>query len=162
MSAVLNPVLEFLAVEKARLRRGASRSALGVAVALFAMLAALEGLMILLVGGYTSLAESREPWVAGMIVGGIMILAAAIVLAVVAQSLRPGRVPEPPPVAPPRFAQERGGAGSPSLLKAAAAEVIDRADIKVRDIALIALVAGLALGISPRLRSQLLGRKLQK
>lgn len=163
MGAMLNPLLELLAVEKARLRRGLSRSALGLAVALFALLAALEGLLILLVGAYTSLAETHEPWVAGLIVGGIMLLVTVAVLALVARSLRQGRIPEaPPPLAQPRFMETRTGADSPGLLKAAAAEVIGRADIKIRDVALLALVAGLALGVSPRLRSRLLGRGPRK
>jgi hypothetical protein len=161
MRAVLNPLLDFLAVEKARLRRGLSRSALGLGVGLFAALAALEGLMILLVGGYASLAESREPWVAGVIVGGMMILVAVIALAVVALGLRRGRASAPPRMAQPRFVDARNEADAPGLLKAAATEMIGRADIKARDVALLALVAGLALGASPRLRRRLLGRKPQ-
>lgn len=160
MRAVLNPLLDFLAVEKVRLRRGLSRSALGLGVGLFAGLAALEGLMILLVGGYASLAESKEPWVAGMIVGGTMILVAVIALAVVGLGLRRGRAAAPASMAQPRFVDARDEADSASLLKAAA-EMIGRADIKARDVALLALVAGLALGASPRLRRRLLGRKPQ-
>jgi hypothetical protein len=160
MRAVLNPIIELFAVEKARLWRGLSRSILGAAVALLAVLAALEGLMIVLVGGYASLIQTMQPWAAGLIVGGALMLVAVIVLAIVAANLRRReRVLEPPPVGAHGFREDRAAVDTPGLIKAAATEMIGKADIKVRDIALAALVAGLVLGVSPGLRRQLFGRR---
>jgi hypothetical protein len=48
--------------------------------------------------------------------------------------------------------------GAASLLGVAAAELAGKANIKARDVALAALVAGVALGFSPRLREQVFGQ----
>jgi hypothetical protein len=165
MRAMLGPITELLAVEKARLWRGLSRSIISAAVALLAVIAALEGLLVILAGGYASLIRTHEPWEAGLIVGGALIVAAIVVLAITAAVIRRGgRVPEP------SFStshvhglgEPKIGAQSPNLLQAAASEIIGRANVKVRDVALIALVAGLALGVSPSLRRGLFGRKTER
>ncbi|CAL1239921.1 hypothetical protein [Candidatus Methylocalor cossyra] len=146
---------ELAAFERDRLRRGLSRKVLGAAVALFAALAALEGLLILLWGGYASLAEVLSPWAAGLIIGGAALFLAAVTLAVAMAILRRRDSPRETPFPPFRGAEQKG----PELLGAAASEIVNKADLKARDLAALALVAGLLLGASPRLRHWLWGRK---
>ncbi len=143
------------AAEKARLRRGLSRSLLDTALGLFAALAALEGLGLVLAGAYLSLSRHVPPWVAGLIIGGLAILVAALIVAWVARDMRHGERPAAPPLASSHPAPEPGTA---SLLGAAAAELAGKTNIKARDLALAALVAGVALGFSPRLRDQVFGQ----
>jgi hypothetical protein len=166
MGAVLSPLIELFAVEKARLWRGLSRSIIGAAIALLAVVAALEGLMVILIGSYASLILTREPWEAGLIIGGGLILLALLVLGITAAVLRRGggRIPEPSFGAGQVHGlhESRAGVSSPSLVQAAASEIMGRANIKVRDVALVALVAGMALGVSPGLRRRLLGGKAER
>lgn len=143
------------AAEKARLRRGLSRSLLDTAVGLFAALAALEGLALVLAGAYISLSRHAPPWVAGLVVGGLAMLAAGLALAWVARDARGGGQPPAPALAASEPAPELG---APSLLGAAAAELAGKVNIKARDVALAALVAGVALGFSPKLREQVFGQ----
>lgn len=160
MRSLLESFGQLLEVEKARLRRSLSRSLLATALALFAVLVLLEGLMVVLVGAYFSLILAMPPWAAGLLVGGIPILLGLILLAVVVRA--PGRrerPPEIPVVAPRRLAEPPPPVDAPTLLKAAAAEIIDRTHLKTANLALGALVAGLVLGASPGLRRQLFGRK---
>jgi cytochrome c biogenesis protein CcdA len=160
MSNLLEPLTQFLAVEKARLRQSLRHSLLTTALALFAALALLEGLMMILVGAYASLIRTMHPWAAGLIVGGTLILLSLILLAVIIRTPdRRERIPETPPLGARRLAEPPPPVDAPTLLKAAATELIDRTDIKVRNIALGALLAGLVLGASPGLRRQLFGRK---
>jgi hypothetical protein len=165
MGPVLNQIAELFAAEKARLWHGLSRSILGAVLAILAALAALEGLAITMVGGYASLKQTMPPWEAGLIVGGAIILVAVILLAVIASVIRrQGQGPELPPAThrihrAPRYPESAATGDASSLLKTAAAEMIGKANIKVRDIALAALVAGLVLGASPGLRRQVFGRK---
>lgn len=160
MRTVLEPIIQLLAVEKAKLRQSLSRSLLATALALFAALALLEGLMLVLVGAYSSLILTMPPWAAGLWVGGTLILLSLVLLAVTLRA--PGRR-ERPPAMPAldtrRLAEPPPPVDAPALLKAAAAEIIDRTHLKPANIALGALVAGLVLGASPGLRRQLFGRK---
>jgi hypothetical protein len=160
MHTVLESFGQLLAVEKAKLRRGLSRSLLTTALALFAALVLLEGLMLVLVGAYFSLILTMPPWAAGLLAGGIPILLGLILLAVAVRA--PGRREQPPamPAADTRrLAEPSPPADASALLKAAAVEIIDRTHLKTTNIALGALVAGLVLGVSPGLRRQLFGRK---
>lgn len=156
MAAVFYRIEELAGLEIARLRRVLSKSVIGTALALLAVVAGLEGLAVILVGGYASLARTQPPWVAGLVVGGIMLLVAGVVLGFVVRQLRGGEHP-PRPALPPRRHREMGQTDTPSLLGAAAAELIGTTRIKAKDVALAALVAGLALGFSPRLRHRVFG-----
>jgi hypothetical protein len=163
MGTLLNQFAELFAVEKARLWHGLSRSIIGAVLAMLAALAALEGLAIVMVGGYASLKQTMEPWEAGLIVGGAIILAAVILLAVIASVIRrQGQAPELPPPShrihhAGRYPEPAAATDASSLLKTAAAEMIGKVDIKARDIALGALVVGLVLGASPGLRRRVFG-----
>jgi ABC-type nickel/cobalt efflux system permease component RcnA len=160
MGSWLEPLAQFLAAEKARLGQGLRRSLLATALALFAALALLEGLAMVLVGLYVSLSRTMNPWAAGLLVGGTLILL-SLVLLVVALRLPAARkrLPEASPLTARRPAEPARPVDAPTLLKAAATELIDRSEIKARNIALGALLAGLVLGASPGLRRQLFGRK---
>lgn len=143
------------AAEKARLRRGLSRSLLDTALGLFAALAALEGLGLVLAGAYLSLSRHVPPWVAGLVIGGLAILIAALVMVWVARDMRGGERPAALSVASSHAAPEPDTA---SLLGAAASELAGKVNIKPRDLALAALVTGVALGFSPRLRDRVFGQ----
>jgi hypothetical protein len=155
---VLRSLADLAGAEAARWRRGAARSAIGLALALLAVLAALEGLNILLIGLYASLLRTQPAWEAGLLVGGVVIVLAALALAVIARRLRSPRAipPLPPPGARPESARLDS---APAVLGATAAELIGRTNLRARDIALAALVAGLVLGASPDLRRRLFSRK---
>lgn len=157
MAGVFQPIEALIAVEKARLRQGLSRSLSGTAVALLAVLAGLQGLALVLVGSYVSLSRTLSPWAAGLWVGGLVLLVAALTLAWAVHSLRgPDRDTEAR-IARQALETPPSAASTPGLLGIAAAELLGKTHLKARDIALVALVAGLALGISPRLRSQVFG-----
>ncbi|SMF97802.1 hypothetical protein SAMN02949497_0068 [Methylomagnum ishizawai] len=149
---------EWLSAGKDRLRHGLSRSLLGAGLALFALLAALEGLAAIIAGGYGSLRAHWPPWLAGGVVGGLVILAAALALWWAVHIVRGTAQAGPPaPVARPAHELHGHGAHPAGLLGAAAAELIGENRIKARDLALMALVAGIALGVSPGLRRQVFG-----
>lgn len=158
---MLRSIEEALAAEWVRLRLLLSRSLLGAGLALFAALAALEGLAVVIAGGYASLLSSLPPWAAGLVAGGLVILVALAALLLVVHSLRRS-APADREDGRPVHAGRRAAAGTdapsvPGVLGAAAAELIGRNPVKPRDIALIALMAGVALGISPALRRQVFG-----
>lgn len=161
MGAVLEPIAQLLAVERAKLRRSLRRSLLATTLALFAVLALLEGLMLVLVGSYSSLILTMPPWAAGLLAGGTLILLSLILLAMAIRA--PGRREESPSGMPAmearRHAEPAPPVDAPALLKAAASEIIDRTHLKTSNIALGALAVGLVLGASPGLRRQLFGRK---
>lgn len=158
---MFSAIAELFAVEKARLWHGLSRSMMGLFVAVLAVLAALEGLGILLIGVYTSLIHSLRPWEAGVLLGGGVIFLAAVALAVIASVVsRRGRTRPPPMVGTQPYAQHAAVGDTPALLlRAAAADLISKANLRMRDVALAALVAGLVLGASPNLRRHLFQRK---
>lgn len=149
---------EWLNAGKDRLRHGLSRSLLGAGLALFALLAALEGLAAIIAGGYGSLRAGWPPWLAGGVVGGLAILAAALMLLWAVHVVRgPDQAARSAPVPHPAH-ELHGHSGHPvGLLGAAAAELLGENRIKARDLALMALVAGIALGVSPGLRRQVFG-----
>jgi len=128
-------------------------------LAIFATLAAFGGLVFLLLGAYLSLAKVLQPWQAGAIVGGAMILIAFIALWIIAGAItKQGRMAAPPPSPSGTFAtagapQPPGSV--PDTLRAAIGEMLGATGVKTSDIAIGALVAGLVLGASPRLRQRL-------
>ena len=81
---------------------------------------------------------------AGLVIGGLAILIAALVMAWIARDMRGGERPAALSVASNHAAPEPDTA---SLLGAAASELAGKVHIKPRDLALAALVTGVALGI---------------
>jgi hypothetical protein len=147
----MKAVTDLMEIEKAKLQRGLKQGARTAALGLLATAAALTGVMMMLVGGYASLFRSMEPWRAGLLAGGSVLLLALIMLAVAGRIVRPAKpFSQPPRENAAFYRRPPDGTAGP-----AAAHVIGQPAIKTRDLALGALVAGLALGASPRLRHQL-------
>lgn len=150
---MLQSFTTLVAAEKAKLWQTLSRSAVLLALAIFAALAAFSGLVFALLGIYLSLEAVLEPWTAGIIVGCAMIVIAFIAVWVIARLItKQGRTPELP---------SRSGAAPPSpgtlpeSLRATVSDVLGAAHIRTSDIVIGALVAGLVLGASTNLRQRL-------
>jgi ABC-type nickel/cobalt efflux system permease component RcnA len=149
---------ELVVAEKAKLWQALSRSAVLLSLAIFATLAAFGGLVFALLGFYLSLETVLEPWAAGMIVGGAMILIALIALWVIARLIaKQGRTGALRPSSSSAFAAaaQPSGDNLPDTLRAGAREMLGAANIRTSDIMIGALVVGLVLGASPRLRQSL-------
>lgn len=146
---------DIVAVEQARLWRGAARLTLVMSLLGLAATAVVGGLIFASLGLYLSLAETMPPWQAGAIVGGGVVLLAAILLMVAALVIaRQGR-------AVPRGGSvfERASDGPAAQLGSAIGDIIAKSNIKISDIVLTALITGMVLGASPRLRQRILARK---
>lgn len=156
-------VADILSVEKARLWRGAARSTVTLSFILLLFAAAFAGLVFIVLGGYLSLASVMEPWQAGGIVGGGMLLLVAIVLSIVVWLIgRHGRKPVRPPFSDSLDASSSGTmrrASAHSFVGAAVDEMLGRGSLKLRDVIIGAVVAGLVLGASPNLRQRIFSRR---
>jgi len=149
---------ELVAAEKVKLWQALSRSAVLLSLAIFATLAAFGGLVFALLGLYLSLETVLEPWMAGLIVGGAMILIAFIALWVIARLIaKQGRMEALPSSSSAAYATAPppSGAHAPDALRATVTEMLGAANVRTSDIVIGALVAGLVLGASPRLRQRL-------
>lgn len=149
-----------VAAEKAKLWQALSRSAVLLALAIFAALAAFGGLVFALLGIYLSLEAVVEPWTAGIIVGCAMIVIAFVALWVIARLItKQGRTPELPPRSSATLAAASPPPGAiPESLRATVSDVLGAAHIRTSDIVIGALVAGLVLGASTNLRQRLIRR----
>jgi len=146
-----------VAAEKAKLWQALSRSAVLFSLAIFATLAAFGGLIFALLGVYLSLETALAPWAAGMIVGGATILIAFVALWIIARLLaRQGRMGMAPSSAAFAAAPQPSSIGNaPDALRSTVSEMLGAANVRTSDIVIGALVAGLVLGASPRLRQRI-------
>jgi hypothetical protein len=137
-------------------------SLVGLAVA-----AALSGLIFVFLGAYLSLAEVMQPWQAGAIVGSAVMLIAIILLVIAVlvigwqRRTTTGSVPLRGAAASPEGgpSSRNDGAG---LLGMSVGDMLAKSNIKTTDIVLSALVAGMVLGASPRLRQWIFGHKREE
>lgn len=143
-----SPISQFLAIERDRVRRGISRYLGATGWALLAMVAGLEGLLVIMLGAYASLTSRWPPWQAGAVIGGAVLLLALLVLGLVTRTLRK-------PVAPVSVPPGLGAVDNASQPIQAAgsllADLLPKTSIRMRDVALTALVAGLVIGARPDL-----------
>ncbi|MGX2039425.1 hypothetical protein ACWJKU_04725 [Methylocaldum sp. MU1018] len=155
---MLRSLTDLVSAEKAKLWQALSRSAVLFSLAIFATLAAFGGLVFVLLGFYLSLEAALESWAAGLIVGGAMILIAFVALWIIARLMaRRGRAATLPPssaaletaAAPPVYGNVS------DTVRATVTEMLGAAPIKTSDIVVAALITGLVLGASPRLRQRL-------
>ncbi len=154
---MIRPLTDFVAAEKAKLWHSLGRSAVLLSLAIFATLAAFGGLVFALLGIYLSLEAVMEPWLAGVIVGCAMVLIAVIALWIVARLItKQGRPETLPPSSKPTLAAAHKPPETVSeTLRATVGDVLGASNIRASDVVLGALVAGLVLGASARLRERL-------
>lgn len=143
---------EIFAAERAKFRRGMAGLVLGLSLWAFTVAAALTGLIFLLLGWYRSLAATMASWQASAIVGSTVLLLAVIGLLSAALVIRRPGVSSRDPAS----GRETGdSAGRPA---AAVSEAIAKSGIRTSDLVLAALIAGMVLGASPRLRERVFDR----
>jgi len=122
---------------------------------------ALLAVAVIAVGGYISLSTQYTPWIAGLIVGGVVLVLALIVTLFVwrmthphvSTSTRPtvAETDAPPPSKRQVDAITRMGEDIGAGLK--------NGQVKTIDVLIAALVAGTVLGASPALRHRILQRR---
>jgi uncharacterized membrane protein YjjB (DUF3815 family) len=154
---VIRSLTDFVAAEKAKLWHSLGRSAVLLALAIFATLAAFGGLVFALLGIYLSLETVMAPWLAGVIVGCTMILIAVIALWIIMRLFtKQGRPETLPSASTSTLAAAHQPSGTvPEALRATVGDVLGASNIKASDIVIAALIAGLVLGASGRLRERL-------
>ncbi|SDW82636.1 hypothetical protein [Nitrosomonas communis] len=134
-------------MEYARLWQDLIRLALIISLLVLAVMAVVVGMVFVFIGLYVALAETMNPWEAGIIVGiGIVFFATILVLIFARQ----GRAvsPKGPPISE-QFTHHFN-----AQLKQIADNTITQSNIKGSDIVLTALIGGIILGASPRLRQR--------
>lgn len=136
------------------------RIAVGIALGIVALVAAMTGLGFLFAALYMALTRVIDPDAAALAVGLAAFVTALIVLLISRRITRPTS----PPTRLTRSARVQPVVGAPGgSAEAAAAEIGDLIAGKGRDLlhthsmgaTAAALIAGLALGVSPRLRRTL-------
>lgn len=154
---------EVVAAKRIAFWRGVARLMIVVILAVLIGLAVAGAFVFAGVGLYFSLLETMPPWQAGVVVGGAALLVALLLLAVAALPVA-GYGPRRSRGAA-RHASEEQRATRPASddgaarLGQAVGDIIARADIRATDMVLGALVAGVVLGASPRLRRRRRGRR---
>lgn len=122
----------------------------------------LGGLGFIAVGGYSTLIETMEPWAAGLIVGGVLVVAAllGVWITVAIWNKRPPTQPsENTPVA---TVAAQTTVDTAAHLGEFMGSKLSRSGIRITDVAIAALVAGTILGASPSVRKRLSNRKRSK
>jgi hypothetical protein len=151
---------DLVTIETARFQRRLIRWVIALSFAAFALGVILEGLVIVLVGGYVSLVRVMPPWQAGLIVGGAVILSAAAVVAFAVLLSSGNDRSAAATAANPASSQEPPAPNdSAMLLKVAADRFLERSGIKTGDLMLSALAAGFVLVASSRLRQRFFERQ---
>jgi hypothetical protein len=115
-----------------------------------AVLAGIVGMIFVLYGLYLSLAETMKPWEAGLIVGGGMMFFAAILIMVAAAQGRTS------PLEGNNTISEQSISDHTAEFGSKISDIVAQSNLKRSDIALTALIGGIVLGASPRLRQQIL------
>jgi len=127
----------------------------------FCALAAVVGVVVITVGSYASLSVFYTPWIAGFIVGSVIIALSVIGALAVWFATRPP-ISEPPrkyasSMPPPQNTQIDAVAHIGEHI----GESLNNGRIKTVDVIIAALVAGTVLGASPALRRRLLQHKIR-
>ncbi|WP_256206193.1 hypothetical protein [Nitrosomonas oligotropha] len=143
--------MDIVAAEKARFWRGSVRLAMIMSMLGLAVMAGIVGMIFVLYGLCLSLAEIMKPWEAGLIVGGGMMFFAAILIMIIAAQghvlrLEGNAIPIP----------KQSDNDSTAEFGSKIGDIIAQSNVKRSDIALTALIGGVVLGASPRLRQQIL------
>lgn len=140
---------DIIAAEHARLWRGSIRLALIMSLLGFAVMAVVVGMIFVLSGFYLALAETMKPWEAGVIVGGGVVSLATIMIMIIAVQGRS---------VPPQnnTLSEQSDNNSSAQLGSMIGDIVAKSNVKSSDIVLTALIGGIVLGASPRLRQQIL------
>lgn len=136
-------------MEYAKLWQDLIRLALIISLLVLAVMAVVVGMVFVFIGLYMALAETMKPWEAGIIVGiGIVFFATILVLIFARQ----GRAvsPKGTPITE-QFTHHFN-----AQLKQIVGNTITQSNIKGSDIVLTALIGGIVLGASPRLRQRVL------
>ncbi|TYP86660.1 MULTISPECIES: hypothetical protein [Nitrosomonas] len=136
-------------MEYARLWQDLIRLALIISLLVLAVMAVVVGMVFVFIGLYVALAETMKPWEAGIIVGiGILFFATILVLIFARQ----GRAvsPKGTPISE-QFTHHFN-----AQLKQIVGNTITQPNINIKssDIVLTALIGGIVLGASPRLRQR--------
>jgi|GEM_PF-4385391 len=139
-------VADIAAAERARVRRRAGRVAGALALLLLAAVAAVVGLVFVLLGAFHSLDALMQPWQAGAIVGGAAILLALVLLVVALCLARGGGRRRAAAAESP----EETSATPAGRLGAAAGDALAGASVGPVEAALGALVVGLVFGAASR------------
>ena len=140
---------DIVAAEQARLWRGSVRLAMIMSLLGLAVMAGIVGMIFVLCGLYLSLAETMKPWEAGLIVGGGVMFFAAILIMVIAGQGR--AAPLEGNAIPEQSANDHT-----AELGSKIGDIVAQSNVKSSDIVLTALIGGIVLGASPRLRQQIL------
>ncbi|SFN08167.1 hypothetical protein [Nitrosomonas communis] len=136
-------------MEHAKIWQDLIRLALIISLLILAMMAVVVGMVFVFFGLYVALTETLKPWEAGIIVGVGMVFFATILILIFA---RQGRVVSPKG----NSVSEQITNHSNTQLRQIVGNTITQSNIKSSDIVLAALLGGIVLGASPRLRRQML------
>lgn len=132
-------------------RSRARRYCLRVLLAALAGLVALMGLVMLVGGAFLRLAECMAAPAAAAVTGGGLLVAAGLI-ALTARLLRRGRSLKPAGAAAARGRTDGSTAAITALLAGAEAAIERDARAETPSFAIMALLAGCAIGASPALR----------
>ena len=136
-------------MEHAKIWQDLIRLALIISLLILAVMAVVVGMVFVFFGLYVALTETLKPWEAGIIVGVGMVFFATILILIFA---RQGRVVSPKG----NSVSEQITNHSNTQLRQIVGNTITQSNIKSSDIVLAALLGGIVLGASPRLRRQML------
>jgi len=131
------------------------RSVLEAALTVCFALAALSGVVLVAVGGYASLSALYAPWIAGVAVGGVLLLLSIAGLLIVSHldhAKAPAQQPERALSEPPRRDPQIDTVAQIGEYIGAS---LNDGRIRTIDVTIAALVAGTVLGASPALRERI-------
>lgn len=156
------------------------RSVFDAVLLVFCALLAIVGISVITVGSYVSLSSVYTPWIAGVIVGGVILVMSALGGLATWHVTRPLHSPPGPGNSQRNAMDYRSGSESDGEAREHASgespashsqidavthigerigESLNNGRIKTTDVVLAALVAGTVLGASPALRQRILQRK---
>jgi hypothetical protein len=125
-------------------------------------IAAIGGLGFVAVGGYSSLIETLEPWAAGLIVGGVILLLSLLGIWVTIAFWKKRTHTQPPEKPPLTTAEAQTTVDTAARLGEFMGSRLSKSGIRTTDVTIAALVAGTILGASPSIRKRLSNRKRHK
>ncbi len=145
--------------------RWAGRSGLLAGAAAFSGLMVFCGLVFAAIGAFLSLQQTLQPWLAGLLVGGLLALVGLAVLLMLWLSLAKREPAAParakPAVEPPETPapNSTGPADDAAQLGETLGAYLGAKGFRTADVMVAALAAGALLGASPALRDRLFGGK---
>ena len=131
----------------------------GVVYSTLVRLSAAVGLLaiaLIAIGGYISLSAQYTPWIAGLIVGGVVLLLALAVIVVVRHMAQPARSTYSRPTAsePEIPSPSKRQVDAITRMGEDIGKSLNNGRVKAIDVLIAALVAGTVLGASPALRQR--------